>query len=103
MPKKKNGDRQGSDRKKISHQGRFQHTSEPRRLMLQGRNICTALKSKGYSTRKQRRELAYSIRGVAASYLLIYIPNPVAAWTLLPRDKSPIRLEILTIIQGALK
>jgi hypothetical protein len=72
------------------------------RLKTEGENICAILRQQGYCCTKQTRRLSWKITTEGVSYVLTWLPAPVGDWSLIPKDDSPAREQLVSIVQNAL-
>ena len=72
------------------------------RLKTEGENICATLRQQGYRCTKQTRRLSWKITTEAVSYVLTWLPAPVGNWSVIPKDDSPGREQLVSVVQNAL-
>ena len=76
-------------------------------LRLQGEadKICAALRQNGYKCLKQEKRFSWRItkEGQEGEYNFSWIPAPAGEWVVLPNSESPMRKDIVRIIDSALR
>jgi hypothetical protein len=72
------------------------------RLKTEGENICAILRQQGYRCTKQTRRLSWKIITEGVSYVLTWLPAPVGDWSVIPKDDSPAREQLVSVVQNAL-
>lgn len=72
------------------------------RLKTEGENICAILRQQGYRCTKQTHRLSWKITTEAVSYVLTWLPSPVGDWSVIPKDDSPAREQLVSVVQNAL-
>ena len=72
------------------------------RLKTEGENICAILRQPGYCCTKQTRRLSWTITTEGVSYVLSWLPAPVGDWSVIPKDDSPAREQLVSDVQNAL-
>lgn len=72
------------------------------RLKTEGENICAILRQQGYRCTKQTHRLSWKITTEAVSYVLTWLPAPVGDWSVMPKDDSPAREQLVSVVQNAL-
>ncbi len=71
------------------------------RLKTEGENICAILRQQGYRCTKQTRRLSWKITTEGASYVLTWLPAPVGDWSVIPKDDSPAREQLVSVVHNA--
>jgi hypothetical protein len=72
------------------------------RLKTEGENICAILRQQGYRCTKQTRHLSWKITTEGVSYVLTWLPSPVGDWSVIPKDDSPAREQLVSVVQNVL-
>ncbi|GAB4209638.1 MAG: hypothetical protein Fur006_69540 [Coleofasciculaceae cyanobacterium] len=73
------------------------------KLKLEVDALLLAFRKAGYQCRKQPKHLAYRLcNGGRDEYVLTYLPAPVEEWTIIPNNDSPIREQLIQLVQSTL-
>ena len=72
------------------------------RLKTEGENICAILRQQGYRCTKQTRRFSWKITAEGVCYVLTWLPAPVRDWSVIPKDDSPAREQLVSVVQNAL-
>ncbi len=75
--------------------------SEWLRLKTEGENICAILRQQGYPCTKQTHRLSWKITTEGASYVFTWLPAPVGDWSVIPKDDSPAREQLVSVVHNA--